>query len=171
MAVSIVDLSLAHFMLYRCVHKSAQFGRLFYKKGFGVAASFLILVAPSIHAGEPVFTLALIQPPEISFTKLPADFTSHATDSLFDLNKSQYEATSLKNEEAAALSANNWLEEQTNRDFLASFPLLPKNLHPIKSISLHYGYERFWDDDSMFRKISPDNQEVGMVFISTNFSF
>lgn len=162
---------LARLLLEGCVHKSAHFGRLFHGKGFGVAASILILIAPSIRAGEPVLILSLNQQPEISFTKLPANFISPATDFLFEFKESLYEITSLKNEEAAASSTNSWLEEQTNPDLLASYPLLPKNTHQIRHVSLRYGYERCWDDDSVLHKISPDNHEVAMVFISTTFRF
>jgi hypothetical protein len=158
---------LARALLNGCVQKTEHFARLFHLsatgKGFCVAASFLIIVASSLHAGEPVMTLAMNEPSGNNFA---------ADNSSFNLKNSQPEAASPNDEKVAALSSVSQIENQTNSGQPESLQLVRESSQPNKQpVTVQAGYGRIWDDQSTLQKISVGHQEPGCAYVSAKFSF
>jgi hypothetical protein len=165
-SVFIGDLWLAHALLNQRVQKTEHFARLprpsATGKGFCVAASFLILVATSLHAGEPAMTLAMNEPSGNNFA---------ADNSSFNLKNSQPEVASLNDEKVAALSSVSQIENQTNSGQPESLQLVRESSQPNKPVTVQAGYGRIWDDQSTLQKISAGHQEPGCAYVSAKISF
>jgi hypothetical protein len=156
---------LAQALLNGCVQKTEQFARLFLLsatgKGFCVAASFLIVIAAPLHAGETVMTLAMNEPSQ----------ASSVTDNSFTLKNRQPAAISPNDEKSLTLPSTSLIENQAKSDQPESLQLVRDNPHPNRPVTVQAGYGKIWGDQSTLQKISVGHQEPGCAYVSANISF
>jgi hypothetical protein len=67
--------------------------------------------------------------------------------------------------------SNALLEKQVPSGRGDPLLLARENLGANRSVSVRAGYEQSWGDESMLRKISPDEQEPGFACVKASFSF
>jgi hypothetical protein len=146
---------------------------------FCIITSLLIISPVSVHAGEPVVTVALEdqQTPVKSTMPAATNFLSVADSPLFELKSAPPAMLSLEKESevAAETSTTAPLEKAVKADQREPLQLVHKNLSNSSrsnvALSVQAGYGRIWDDQSMLSKISGNHQETGCAYLGARISF
>ncbi|HTX21486.1 MAG TPA: hypothetical protein VMD27_06490 [Candidatus Aquilonibacter sp.] len=119
-------------------------------------------------------TLAMVRPilpVEKNLMLIHSDSPAQPVSSIAVSDRQKIEAEKSNPEVKNDFSSEARLERQTEPSANRPLLLVHENLGPNRSMNVRAGYRDFWGDESVLRKISPDEQEPGFAYIQASFHF
>ena len=112
-----------------------------------------------------------ILPVEKNLMLIRSDSPAQPVSSIAVSDRQKIEAEKSNPEVKNDFSSEARLERQTEPSANRPLLLVHENLGPNRSMNVRAGYRDFWGDESVLRKISPDEQEPGFAYIQASFHF
>ena len=154
-------------------HSSRSIPPFAAKMMFCLVALVLALASASANS-QAVMTLAMahpVSPAEKNFSLFHRNSSAQLVGPITVQVRQKDVAEKSQPAVQNSFSSEARLEQQTGPSANRPFLLVHQNLGPNRSMNVRAGYKEFWDNTSVLRKISPDEQEPGIAYVQASFRF